>query len=66
MLGVSSRDLSQALTERVIAARGDVVQKTHSRVEADYGRDALAKVNFVQVCLTSLCGCILLSSDPQI
>lgn len=35
--------MQSALSQRVIAARGDVMMKTHSVVEADYGRDALSK-----------------------
>jgi myosin-1 len=45
MLNVTSAELSKALSERVIAARGEVMQKTHTLSEAEYGRDALAKVN---------------------
>ncbi|XP_066998175.2 unconventional myosin ID [Anabrus simplex] len=43
LLTVTPNDLSQALSERVIAARGEVMQKTHTLAEAEYGRDALAK-----------------------
>jgi len=43
MMSVTSAELSKALTERVIAARGEVMQKTHTLPEAEYGRDALAK-----------------------
>ncbi|XP_012257190.2 unconventional myosin ID [Athalia rosae] len=42
-LSISPMELRTALTERVIAAGGDVVAKTHSLIEAEYGRDALAK-----------------------
>lgn len=45
MMNVTSSELSKALSERVIAARGEVMQKTHTLSEAEYGRDALAKVN---------------------
>jgi myosin-1 len=44
MLSVASGELGKALSERVIAARGEVMQKTHTLPEAEYGRDALAKV----------------------
>jgi myosin-1 len=47
MLTVTSAELSKALSERVIAARGEVMQKTHTLSEAEYGRDALAKVNII-------------------
>jgi len=43
MMNVTSAELSKALSERVIAARGEVMQKTHTQSEAEYGRDALAK-----------------------
>lgn len=32
-----------ALTQRVIAARGDVMMKSHNVTQAEFGRDALAK-----------------------
>ena len=53
LLAVSTTDLQAALIQRVIAAGGEVVKKTHTLVEAEYGRDALAKVcgkdnNFLQ------------------
>ena len=50
MLHVAEVELKRALTERVIAARGEVMQKMHTHSEAEYGRDALAKVIF-SVCL---------------
>ncbi|XP_044731284.1 unconventional myosin ID [Chrysoperla carnea] len=43
LLNVTENDLTKALTERVIAARGDVMRKTHTLTEAEYGRDALGK-----------------------
>ncbi|XP_073971326.1 unconventional myosin ID [Rhodnius prolixus] len=43
LLQVTEAELCTALTERVIAARGEVMQKTHTATEAEYGRDALAK-----------------------
>lgn len=45
LLSISPNDLNTALTQRVIAAGGEVMQKKHTLVEAEYGRDALAKVN---------------------
>lgn len=44
LFSISSKDLSTALSQRVIAAGGEVMQKTHTLIEAEYGRDALAKV----------------------
>ncbi|PSN38767.1 Myosin-IA [Blattella germanica] len=43
MLNVAPGELTKALIERVIAARGEVIEKTHTLPEAEYGRDALAK-----------------------
>lgn len=44
LLRVTASDLSATLTARVIAARGEVMQKTHTTKQAETGRDALAKV----------------------
>lgn len=49
MLNVTSGELNKALSGRVIAARGEVMQKTHTLPEAEYGRDALAKVNIIHL-----------------
>lgn len=46
LFSISTQELSTALTQRVIAAGGEVMQKTHTSTEAEYGRDALAKVMF--------------------
>ncbi|XP_071562169.1 unconventional myosin ID [Temnothorax nylanderi] len=43
LFSINSKDLSTALSQRVIAAGGEVMQKTHTLIEAEYGRDALAK-----------------------
>ncbi|XP_060522962.1 unconventional myosin ID isoform X2 [Cylas formicarius] len=43
LLKVQRKELETALCERVIAARGDVMRKEHTDVEAAYGRDAFAK-----------------------
>ena len=45
LLSINSNDLNTALSQRVIAAGGEVMQKMHTLVEAEYGRDALAKVS---------------------
>ncbi|KFM66883.1 Myosin-IA, partial [Stegodyphus mimosarum] len=42
-LGVSHDHLEKALCQRVIAARGEVMEKVHTVSEAVYGRDAFAK-----------------------
>lgn len=43
MLQVTENELSQALTQRVIAAHGDIMKKSHDQAGAEFGRDALAK-----------------------
>lgn len=43
LLGVTVDDLQCSLTERVVAARGDVIKKRHSSQEANYAKDAFAK-----------------------
>lgn len=43
LLNVTSKDLSDALTQRVIAAGGNVMRKDHDIKSAEYGRDALSK-----------------------
>ena len=37
-------ELEKALCSRVVAAKGEVVEKGHTVEQAKYGRDALAKV----------------------
>jgi len=37
-------ELARALCSRVVAAKGEVVEKGHTVEQAQYGRDALAKV----------------------
>lgn len=43
LLRVTEDELKKSLTQRVIAARGDVMRKSHNIQQADFGRDALAK-----------------------
>ena len=45
LLSITKDDLSKALCQRVIAARGEVLEKGHTENEALFGRDAFAKVN---------------------
>lgn len=49
LFSINPKDLSTALSQRVIAAGGEVMQKTHTLIEAEYGRDALAKVRLTCV-----------------
>lgn len=44
LLEVESKDLLTALSKRIIAANGEVLQKAHTLSQAEVGRDALAKV----------------------
>ncbi|XP_015183873.1 PREDICTED: myosin-IA [Polistes dominula] len=43
LFSIGSNELRTALSQRVIAAGGEIMQKTHTLTEAEYGRDALAK-----------------------
>lgn len=43
LLKVTDQEMCKSLTSRVIAARGDVMMKSHDVEQAEYGRDALAK-----------------------
>lgn len=43
LLNVTENEMVNALTQRVIAARGDVMMKSHNVTQAEFGRDALAK-----------------------
>ena len=45
LLSVNSNDAQKALCSRVVAARGDVVEKGHTLEQARYGRDAFSKVH---------------------
>lgn len=45
LLAVTRQELNKALCQRVIAARGEVMEKTHTIAEANHGRDAFAKVH---------------------
>lgn len=43
LLNVTESEMVNSLTQRVIAARGDVMMKAHNVTQAEFGRDALAK-----------------------
>ncbi|XP_033097296.1 unconventional myosin-Id-like isoform X3 [Anneissia japonica] len=43
LLQVQQDDLEKALCSRVVAARGEVMEKGHTTEQAEYGRDAFAK-----------------------
>ena len=46
LLGTTKTALAKALTTRLVAAKGDLVEANLNPARATYGRDALAKVNF--------------------
>lgn len=43
LLSVTEKEMTDSLTQRVIAARGDVMMKSHNVSQAEFGRDAFAK-----------------------
>ena len=45
LLGTKKDEIAHALTHRIVAAKGDVVETKLSQSKAIYGRDALAKVH---------------------
>lgn len=45
LLDVDAVDAEKALCARVVAARGEVMEKGHTMQEAMHGRDAFAKVS---------------------
>lgn len=44
LLRVSPEEVKKALCHRVIAVRGEVMEKRHNDSQASFGRDAFAKV----------------------
>ncbi len=44
LLSVDETNAEKALCSRVVAAKGEVMEKGHTLEQARYGRDALAKV----------------------
>ena len=53
LLDVDAEDAQKALCARVVAARGEVMQKNHTTQEAVHGRDAFAKVLLTIDCFYS-------------
>lgn len=43
LLQVTEKEMSDALTKRVIAAGGSVMEKVHDEAQAEHGKDAFAK-----------------------
>ena len=50
LCAVCPGELERALCSRVVAAKGEVVEKGHTVEQAQYGRDALAKVRITGHC----------------
>lgn len=46
LLSLSSTELAKTMCQRVIAAGGEVMEKSHTMSQAVYGRDALAKAMY--------------------
>ena len=44
LLEVDERETEKALCSRVVAARGEVMQKGHNLQQAQYGKDSFSKV----------------------
>ena len=49
LLGTRPKQVEMALCYRVVAARGEVLEKGHNDREAYHGRDALAKVQIYYI-----------------
>ena len=49
LLDVDEKDAERALCSRVVAAKGDVMEKGHTIEQAGYGRDAFAKVRLLHL-----------------
>jgi len=65
LLEVSSQELLQALTGRVIAANGEVVRKVHSTKDAKVGLNALAKALYDRL-FTWIVGLVNSAIDPAL
>ena len=55
LLASSQDEVEKALCYRVVAARGEVVEKGHSVKDAIYARDAFAKVSHLNLRRIFLC-----------
>jgi myosin-1 len=51
LLELDEGETERALCSRVVAARGEVIEKGHTVEQALYGRDALSKVRLDYACL---------------
>lgn len=48
LLNSTIEEIEKSLLYRIVAARGEVMEKGHSLEEAYYGRDALCKVRLLE------------------
>ncbi|XP_077979161.1 unconventional myosin-Id-like [Glandiceps talaboti] len=46
LLVLSPDEIEKALCHRIVAARGEVMEKSHTKEDAEYGRDAFAKAMY--------------------
>lgn len=48
LLNSTKEEIEKSLLYRIVAARGEIMEKGHSLEEAYYGRDALCKVRLLE------------------
>ena len=51
LLNIKKEDCEKALCYRIVAARGELIYKGHSKKDAVYGKDALSKVGNIKFIL---------------
>lgn len=66
LLDINRENLEKSLCHRVIAARGEVMEKGHTEEQAYYGRDAFAKVGFGGSCIVGPGPIISIQSQPML
>lgn len=57
LLSVQPSETEKTLCKRVVAARGEVVEKGHTIEQAKFGRDAFAKVSLPKLRINSINSC---------
>ncbi|XKL60916.1 hypothetical protein PGB90_007973 [Kerria lacca] len=65
LLQVNAEELKRTLCERVIAARGEIMQKSHTLIEAEFGKNALAKAIYDKL-FTWIVSKVNSAIDPQL
>jgi len=58
LLGVDEKEAEKALCSRVVTAKGEVMEKGHTLEQAQYGRDAFAKVHTRLATFLSIIMCL--------